>query len=81
MRLITELLEKYPGLAKSHLRGSRGASIRLFCLECCGGIQSEVRACTDLKCTLWRYRMGGGGPSRATAESPAATSPTPQPPK
>lgn len=33
--------------------------IRSKCLDCCGGIPSEVRQCTsEHTCALWPYRMG-----------------------
>ena len=33
-------------------------AIREKCLECCGGITSEVRLCTMPDCALWPYRAG-----------------------
>ena len=33
-------------------------AIRANCLECCGGIPSEVRKCTAVSCFLWPFRMG-----------------------
>ncbi len=32
--------------------------IRLMCLDCCGGIRSDVAACTALDCPLYAFRMG-----------------------
>ena len=55
-RLIDELREKYPGLS-AFSRTQGGAAIRLFCLECMGGVPSEVKACTDLKCALYTFRL------------------------
>jgi len=61
MRLIHELMAKYPGLAKDATRSPR-AAIRLFCLECMGGNSAEVAKCTCtpesiLPCPLYRYRF------------------------
>ncbi len=55
-RLIDELREKYPGLAKKE-KTSRAAAMRLFCLECTGGSGAGVKKCTALKCTLWPWRL------------------------
>ncbi|GLQ25136.1 hypothetical protein GCM10007853_30100 [Algimonas ampicilliniresistens] len=33
-------------------------AIRAKCLDCCGGVISEVRKCTALGCALWPLRMG-----------------------
>lgn len=33
-------------------------AIRLKCIDCCGGILIEVKACSSLKCPLWKYRLG-----------------------
>lgn len=57
-RLIHELRRKLPGLSGRSLRGSRGAAIRLFCLECMGGSRPEVKACSAPECPLFLYRDG-----------------------
>jgi len=31
--------------------------LRAKCIDCCGGILSEVRACPITNCELWPYRM------------------------
>jgi hypothetical protein len=31
--------------------------IRAKCLDCSGGVESEVRKCTAIGCALWPYRM------------------------
>jgi len=31
--------------------------IRRKCLDCCGGVQDEVKKCTAVSCNLWAYRM------------------------
>ena len=33
-------------------------TIREHCIECMGGMQSEVERCTSPKCNLFSYRMG-----------------------
>jgi hypothetical protein len=33
-------------------------AIRLKCLDCCVGSQSEVRKCVAVDCVLWPLRMG-----------------------
>lgn len=33
-------------------------AIRLKCLDCCGGITSEIRLCTCKECPLYNFRMG-----------------------
>jgi|JI10StandDraft_1071094.scaffolds.fasta_scaffold83989_9 hypothetical protein len=37
-------------------------AIRAKCLDCCGGISSEVRKCVSVACPLWPLRMGGMPP-------------------
>lgn len=33
-------------------------ALRLRCLDCCAGSDSEVRNCTARKCPSWPFRMG-----------------------
>lgn len=33
-------------------------AIRQHCIDCCGGVLSEVRKCTATGCALWHLRMG-----------------------
>ena len=33
-------------------------AIRSKCLDCCGGVASEVRKCVAVTCSLWPHRMG-----------------------
>ena len=33
-------------------------SIRAKCLDCSGGVASEVRKCVAFTCPLWPFRMG-----------------------
>lgn len=35
---------------------SRAAAVKLFCLECVGGIRAEVRDCTSKDCALYPHR-------------------------
>lgn len=39
-------------------RITRSKAIRLKCLDCCCGNNTEVRKCPVVNCPLWRYRMG-----------------------
>jgi hypothetical protein len=60
MRLIHEIREKRPALAKKADNGTPSAAIRLFCLECVGGSALDVRNCTAPECPLLNFRMGRG---------------------
>jgi len=33
-------------------------AIRAKCLDCCGGMYSEVTLCTAKQCPLWAFRLG-----------------------
>lgn len=33
-------------------------AIKAHCVECMGGVVSEVKLCTSPKCELYRYRLG-----------------------
>ena len=33
-------------------------AIRMKCIDCCGGVGSEVKDCHIVKCPLWPYRFG-----------------------
>ncbi len=37
---------------------NRGTAIRAKCVECSGGMLSEVRDCAVVACALYPYRMG-----------------------
>ena len=39
-------------------RSPKTKSIRLKCLDCCGGQPGEVRECTAYRCPLWEWRFG-----------------------
>jgi len=58
-RLIHEILRRNPALADRLRRGSQGAAIRAFCLECTGGERAEVARCTALDCPLFDFRLTG----------------------
>ena len=55
---------KLPGsVPVSHLRALRHPespirAIRSKCLDCSGGVVSEVRKCIAVTCSLWPFRMG-----------------------
>lgn len=55
---------KLPGFLSLHdLRGlgrpeSPIKAIRAKCLDCSGGVPSEVRKCVVVRCPLWPFRMG-----------------------
>ena len=57
MRLIEELRQRFPGLAKRANSGSRQAAIRLFCMECMGGQTKEVNTCEENVCPLHPFRI------------------------
>ena len=58
-RLIVELRRKLPGLSKRCSSGSKGAAIRLACLECQGGHRAEVEQCAASPCPLFEFRLDG----------------------
>lgn len=45
-------------IALGHEKKPLLRAIREKCLDCCCGVQSEVRLCTVVKCPLYPYRMG-----------------------
>jgi hypothetical protein len=57
-RLIHEIRRKRPGYAKRADKGSRSCAIRLFCIECMGGVSAEVKKCEATDCPLHSFRMG-----------------------
>lgn len=58
-KLLDEIKRQHPNLAKQAERYPLKA-IRLFCLECVGGVNSEVRRCSVEDCPLFRFRFGMG---------------------
>jgi len=49
-------------------------AIRAKCLDCCGGLRSEVRKCVSVACVLWPLRMGVQPPNlRAVRKTEAAS--------
>jgi len=50
---------KYYGvevLAERALGGSMKSSIKLNCIQCCGGERTEVRNCEVFSCSFWSFR-------------------------
>ena len=43
--------------------------VRQKCLDCCGGLPSEVRRCTAIACPLWAIRMSSN-PFRSRTRGP-----------
>ena len=58
---VRKIPNKYKGLHIKARNGSRKAAIRMKCLECVGYSEKEVRECTEPECSLYRYRLSGGG--------------------
>ena len=54
---LIPLRKKHPKLAKAADFGNPGAAIRLFCLQCMGGCESEVKRCSAPRCPLHRHRL------------------------
>ena len=55
-----EIPQKYRGLYDRAVdKTSRKASIRSFCLECCGYSPKETSNCTSPACALFKYRQKG----------------------
>lgn len=55
--IADQLREERPGMAEK-AKKSRKYAIRLFCLECMGGLRAEVRRCEVKGCFLHPFRMG-----------------------
>ena len=45
-------------------------AIRMKCIDCCGGVGSEVKDCHIVKCPLWPYRFGANPAAAVTAKEP-----------
>lgn len=57
LKTIRRYTPRYENLAKRVFSGrSRGAAVKLKCLECCNWQRNEVRDCTIGGCALWQYR-------------------------
>lgn len=50
-----ELRSKMPGTAKLALTSAK-MSIRLFCIECMGGMRKDALDCAEHDCFLWLHR-------------------------
>jgi len=48
--------EKYLKVAKSTLRGSRKACIKMMCLQCTNWQPTEIKYCPCTGCALWLFR-------------------------
>jgi hypothetical protein len=77
MTFREELQAKYPKAARRAALGQPTACIKLFCLECVGGVRQDITDCTDSGCPLYLVRpyrkpapQGGIG-----ADSPLASQP------
>ena len=53
---------------------SAGRAIRYNCLDCAGGIQSDVKDCHITLCPLWPFRMGKGRPHVARGSAQGSDS-------
>ncbi len=47
--------DKFAGL-RNRAQTSRAAAVKLFCVECVGGVRSDVRDCTAITCALYLHR-------------------------
>jgi len=56
--LVQETRRKRTELAARADGGSILASVRIYCLACCGGSGAEVVACPSAECPLYPYRTG-----------------------
>lgn len=41
---------------RSRAKTSRAAAVKLFCIECMGGVRADVRSCTATTCALYPHR-------------------------
>jgi hypothetical protein len=41
---------------RARAKTSKAAAIKLFCLECVGGVRADVRDCTSSACALYPHR-------------------------
>ncbi len=41
---------------RARAKTSRAAAVKLFCLECVGGVRADVRDCTACDCALYPWR-------------------------
>jgi hypothetical protein len=57
LKTIRRHTPRYENLAKRVFSGrSRGAAVKLACLQCVCWQRNEVRDCTIEGCALWQYR-------------------------
>mgnify|MGYP001616498666 CR=1 FL=1 len=43
-------------LLRERAKTSRASAIKLFCLNCVGGVRADVRDCTSKGCALYPFR-------------------------
>ena len=59
----------------SQQKQTRKQAIKSKCLDCSGGIRTEIRRCPATNCPLWPFRMGteqrSTGTDEAASEEPA----------
>lgn len=41
---------------RARAKVSRASAIKLFCVECVGGVRADVRSCTSTSCALYPWR-------------------------
>jgi len=57
LKTIRRYTPRYENLAKRVFSGkSRGAAVKMKCLECCCWQRNDVRGCPIEGCALWLYR-------------------------
>lgn len=52
-----KIRERFLGLS-ARAPTSKAASIRLFCIECCGGSRNDAASCATRECFLWPHAFG-----------------------
>ena len=50
---------RYRGLYDQAIGGSRRATLRYHCIECCAWVSAEVERCTAPGCVCYPYRLTG----------------------
>ncbi len=48
-------IDRLAGL-RARVPTSRAAAVKLFCIECVGGVRADVRDCTATTCALYLHR-------------------------
>lgn len=47
---------KHTDNLRTRAKTSRAAAVKLFCIECVGGVRADVRDCTATTCALYAHR-------------------------